>query len=49
MKRPKPRRPSHAERAFRDAVRDILESEGWFEVEVEDPPPRGWKLPLATA
>jgi hypothetical protein len=29
--------PAAAERAFRDAVRDILESEGWFELDVEEP------------
>jgi hypothetical protein len=30
-------RVSAAQRAFRDAVRDILESEGWFEIEVSEP------------
>jgi hypothetical protein len=30
-------RLSNAQRAFRDAMRDILESEGWFEVDVAEP------------
>ena len=35
-RKPEPR-PSADTRAFRDAMRDILESEGWFEVDVAEP------------
>jgi hypothetical protein len=39
-------RVSAAQRAFRDAVRDILESEGWFEIEVAEPRPFRFTPPL---
>jgi len=39
-------RADAARRAFRDAVRDILESEGWFELDVAEPRPVRFTLPL---
>jgi len=58
MKRkPSRRSASAAARAFRDAVRDIVEDQGWFEVLVDTEARerlerRGWMLalsPTATA
>jgi hypothetical protein len=35
-----PRPNNHTERAFRDAMRDILAAEGWFELDVDPAPAR---------